>query len=728
MLSLQHSLFLVLGIASSCNGEELQPAATSLSVLSTSFCYYCLPAEARGHQTSPQLAPAYIELAGPASPHLPIDFTACSTTTSLPDDDGTLLLLSILDQTGENQLLSLSMYSRGFEDRQSTFYVAFNDFSHLSLKSLPMFFPHQWVRSCLAINGHTGLLQWVVDGHLLVDHLQFTSWREGLAEKLPKNLTGRLLLGIEGSHSQWLSVKQRMTHLNIFSSPLSIESMKSITRGGGQDCGRPGDFLAWQDMEWSLHGGSLLETLDPEEPCEEEPMFNLYNAYFLSMKDCMQHCEKLGTRAPPVVTQKEWDQIQGFMDKELYQKGHGNKVYGIWLPITDASEEGIWIDYYTGEVVQHKGAFTGNGPNGGLEENCALQVTDQFWHDWTCNDPWPPVRAWRGCLCSRQPRPYLILRGLCPHSSIDTLFLPRNSRKDVTKLTFVSNRDSKIEYDSTSKQWTLSMQDSELNTFGSSEASLDSFVLGKHTWRIQNDSYECSSGRPYVTELKLTGCGEGEFTCNDGQCVTMEQRCNQIPNCRDKSDEQQCELVKFEDGYNKKVPPITFVSSSDDSIVPVSVNVSIDLLKIVRMEEVEHLIELQFEIILEWRDLRVTFHNLKHDSSLNALPDEKVQQLWLPLVIFANTDQKETTRLGENWEWSTSLVVKREGRFTRSKMEQLHEIELFRGDESTLRMQQVLEHQTLKIFSARFTVTGSNANTSSTATHLTRRLPSYPPL
>ena len=659
---------------------------SSLSVLSTSFCYYCLPAEARGHQTSPELAPAYIKLVGPPTSDLPIDFTACSTTTTLPDDDGTLLLLSLLDQSGENQLLTLNMYSSSLEDRQSTFYIMFNDNAHLSLKSLPMFFPHQWVHSCLAIHGNTGRIQWVVDGHLVEDK-QFDSWREGLAEKLPKNLTGRLLLGIEGGYSQWLSVKQKMTHLNIFSSLLSIESMKSITRGGGQDCGRPGDFLAWQNMEWSLHGESLIESLDPEEPCEEEPMFNLYNAYFLSMKDCMQHCEKLGTRAPPVVTQEQWDQIQGFMDKELYQKGHGNKVYGIWLPITDATEEGIWRDFYTGEVMQSKGAFTGNGPNGGLEENCALQVTDQFWHDWTCNDPW------RGCLCSRQPRPYLTLRGLCPHSSIDTLFLPRNSRTDVTQLTFVSNRDSKIEYDFTSKQWTLSMEDSELNTFGTSEASLVSYVLGKHTWRIQNDSYECSNGRPYITELKLTGCGAGQFTCNDGQCVTMEQRCNQMPNCRDKSDEQQCELVKFEDGYNKKVPPITSVSSSNDSIVPVSVNVSIDLLKIVRMEEVEHLIELQFEIILEWKDLRVTFHNLKHDSSLNALPDDEVRQLWLPLVIFANTDQKETTRLGENWEWSTSLVVKREGRFTRSGMEQLHEIEQFRGDESTLRMQQVYSHR-----------------------------------
>ena len=150
-----------------------------------------------------------------------------------------------------------------------------------------------------------------------------------------------------------------------------------------------------------------------------------------------------------------------------------------------------------------------------------------------------------------------------------------------------------------------------------------------------------------------------------------------------------CRILDLKHSYNKKVPPITSVSPTDDSIVPVSVNVSIDLLKIVRMEEVEHLIELQFEIILEWRDRRVTFYNLKQDSSLNALPDEEVRQLWLPLVIFANTDQKETTRLGENWEWTTNLVVKREGNFTRSGIEELHEIEIFQ-DLPVLKMQQVI--------------------------------------
>ena len=50
---------------------------------------------------------------------------------------------------------------------------------------------------------------------------------------------------------------------------------------------------------------------------------------------------------------------------------------------------------------------------------------------------------------------------------------------------------------------------------------------------------------------------------------------------------------------------------------------------------------------------------------MNALTNEKIQMIWLPVLIYDNTDQKETTRLGENWEWKTSVVVSRDGEFTR---------------------------------------------------------------
>ena len=125
----------------------------------------------------------------------------------------------------------------------------------------------------------------------------------------------------------------------------------------------------------------------------------------------------------------------------------------------------------------------------------------------------------------------------------------------------------------------------------------------------------------------------------------------------DKSDKRGCQLLVLEEGYNMKVPPIPAVSSTNDTLVPTQVNISLVLKKVVEIEEVDHSIHLKFQIILEWKETRATFHNLKLDTSLNTLTDGEVGQLWLPLVIYDNTDQEETTRLGSPWEWTTTVTV-----------------------------------------------------------------------
>ena len=33
-------------------------------------------------------------------------------------------------------------------------------------------------------------------------------------------------------------------------------------------------------------------------------------------------------------------------------------------------------------------------------------------------------------------------------------------------------------------------------------------------------------------KVKVTACGSGQFTCDDGECVPIDERCNQISNCR----------------------------------------------------------------------------------------------------------------------------------------------------------------------------------------------------
>ena len=66
--------------------------------------------------------------------------------------------------------------------------------------------------------------------------------------------------------------------------------------------------------------------------------------------------------------------------------------------------------------------------------------------------------------------------------------------------------------------------------------------------------------------------------------------------------------------------------------------------------------------------------------------------LWLPLVIYWNTDQEETTRLGESWEWKTEILVQREGNISRNSMTDIDEAEIFQGAENSLRMEQTYTH------------------------------------
>ena len=145
----------------------------------------------------------------------------------------------------------------------------------------------------------------------------------------------------------------------------------------------------------------------------------------------------------------------------------------------------------------------------------------------------------------------------------------------------------------------------------------------------------------------------------------MEKRCDQLPDCEDGSDEEGCRLFSLVKGYNKIVPPYTRVSFLNKTIVPVGIDVSIKLLKMMGIDERENTIDLQFEITMEWKDHRITYSNLKKDSFLNALTDADKESIWLPVLIYANTDQKETTRLGWVNEWTTSVVVSRDGNFTR---------------------------------------------------------------
>ena len=64
----------------------------------------------------------------------------------------------------------------------------------------------------------------------------------------------------------------------------------------------------------------------------------------------------------------------------------------------------------------------------------------------------------------------------------------------------------------------------------------------------------------------------------------MDQRCDQVLDCKDKSDETNCNIIVLEESYRKSAPPVSSEQTKTRKIVPVSVKVSMDLLDIVLMD------------------------------------------------------------------------------------------------------------------------------------------------
>ena len=170
----------------------------------------------------------------------------------------------------------------------------------------------------------------------------------------------------------------------------------------------------------------------------------------------------------------------------------------------------------------------------------------------------------------------------------------------------------------------------------------------------------------------------------DGQCISMVERCDQIVQCRDESDEMACSLLVIKDSYNKKVPPFD-IDKKEKALIPVKVKISTVLKNVIEISEVNHLIELKFGITLVWYENRVKYHNLKVKEALNALSDTELQSLWIPYIIFANTDNEDAVTI---YDTRSTVSVKREGSFVRSGPEIADEIEIFQGKENRITMSQ----------------------------------------
>ena len=254
----------------------------------------------------------------------------------------------------------------------------------------------------------------------------------------------------------------QFTDFKIYSTPFL--NMREMTQADSEKCGAGGDFINWKEANWTLSSmARLIEADSARGACRKEPEVDVY-----PMREkhhhsyCMQHCEKLGGRSPPVRTSKEWNELR--QDLQQMRVDPLKLPKALWLSATEGDKnsdlnrldhwpegmnaiEGVWRDYFTGEELEN---YTKPWLDSrqdhvkGDTHNCIsyyhTNLENFSWQEWQC------LRSDRGCPCTYKT-PILQLRG--------GRYTPMQLQADPTDVFFIGQISAAIKYNSSKSQWIL---------------------------------------------------------------------------------------------------------------------------------------------------------------------------------------------------------------------------------------------------------------------------------
>ena len=104
--------------------------------------------------------------------------------------------------------------------------------------------------------------------------------------------------------------------------------------------------------------------------------------------------------------------------------------------------------------------------------------------------------------------------------------------------------------------------------------------------------------------------------------------------------------------------------------------------------------KLKFSLILEWRDHRLEFRNLKKGPEENVLNENELKDIWSPVIYFENTQKPDTVVIKSN----SNVRIILSGNFSRSSINNVEEFRAFKGNENSL----LWTEQLFRIFECKF--------------------------
>ena len=487
-----------------------------------------------------------------------------------------------------------------------------------------------WYHCCFVIDFSGGSITIVVNGFTVCKNRIVDSLKDG-EDRKPKFVKNKIIIGkfYMTELKIYYQFLWKIANVNLYDNNLTEAELKNITKNA---CTQRGTFLAWDEITWKISGSPKVINVPSAEICTDSEKVFIAVPAKLNFYEAKLGCQNLGNgRIHAPNTEREFLSFY-FWYLQIFGPLSANYCKDIWTPLTDQLIEEDFVNTYDESKLEYYPLLKGQ-PNGLRSQNCLNMMMSFYptpYNDESCLE--------RFCFVCQQPeRTRLKLRGLCGNSNLDNMYVPLNKDNNIM---YSGWKQSDIYYDTSAAMWTarVTIHDdgTEYVTTATTPAAYESLALGTHEWTVYNDSRQCSTDAVYTVSLSLSVCNRGQYGCYDGSCVSMASRCDGINHCHDKSDEKHCSLLSLDDSYDKNINPPPL-----DNKGKTSVTVDIDLIAILQIDEIKSKFYVKYILKTRWFDKRLEFNNLKLQPEMNILSPDSRGKIWVPNLIFDNTDSNE---------------------------------------------------------------------------------------
>lgn len=342
----------------------------------------------------------------------------------------------------------------------------------------------------------------------------------------------------------------------------------------------PTDSLVSQASDWVFNNVSE-STIARKELCKHIPTFFLFMMK-IKPKDVPEQCSKINGRMP-VLEDTEALTI-GLRNYFEAQNDFVKKYIPISATRPNTSELSCWIL----KVVWENGNYL----NTKLEP---IQCSYDF----------------RVFVCAVKKETTIKLLGLpekIRHVADSVYHLHWGNGKHFLRgiqKSFISAENNK---------WCLYLRINSVSPVACTDTPSDFPPLGRKLWTVGNKE---------SVRMTLSGCRKDQFTCDSGHCISLINRCDSLQNCKDRSDEGNCGVIRMEHEQYTSVTSVPFNSLQVEAII--------ELVTVTEINLTGNNFVASLCLRLSWTDERLQFFNLPPNASSSR--KLRLYSLWQPEVV-----------------------------------------------------------------------------------------------